>query len=274
MKNWLSLLLIFSSISGTAQFEKYFEDKTMRLDYTHGGNSDTEMFFVEEILEEPFWGGSKTNLVDTFEYGNYYVKVFNKSNDSLLYSRGYSTLFAEWQTTDEANKISRAFSETVVFPFPKKPVVVKIYSRNYDEIFVESFIHEVDRSVTILIPFPPPPAAAFTRIGYLILFAFFIRYSVSPVIPSVIGTPVFLTKLLASILLPISVMASMVGPIKVMPALLHASTRVGLSDRKPYPGCIASHPDFKATEIIFSTLRYVSLSSWSPMQNASSAYLT
>ena len=144
MKNWLSLLLIFSSISGTAQFEKYFEDKTMRLDYTHGGNSDTEMFFVEEILEEPFWGGSKTNLVDTFEYGNYYVKVFNKSNDSLLYSRGYSTLFAEWQTTDEANKISRAFSETVVFPFPKKPVVVKIYSRNYDEIFVESFIHEVD----------------------------------------------------------------------------------------------------------------------------------
>ncbi len=132
------------SVTSFGQFDKYFEDRTLRMDYYHTGDNNSEEYFFDELIAEPYWGGSKVNLVDTFEYGKYYIKVFNKSNDSLLYSRGYSSLFGEWQTTDEASNIRRAFSEAVVFPYPKQVVDVVIYSRNWDGVFEEKFRITVD----------------------------------------------------------------------------------------------------------------------------------
>lgn len=107
MKYLVSLFLIVTTLIVNAQFEKCFHNKTLRLDYYHSGNNETEFYTFSQLLEEPYWGGSKVNLIDTFNYGKYYFKVFDVKTDSLLYSRGYSTLFGEWQTTDEAKTTSR-----------------------------------------------------------------------------------------------------------------------------------------------------------------------
>lgn len=144
MKTLLSLILLSITIGGYCQFDKYFEDKSLRLDYYHSGDKTYEDFFFDELIEEPFWGGSKVNLVDTFEFGNYYVKVFDPSRDTLLYSRGFSSLFREWQTTNEALTTKRSMSESVVIPFPKIPVDIVIYSRNWDGVFNEVFRYNVD----------------------------------------------------------------------------------------------------------------------------------
>ena len=144
MRYIIILCLVIISLSGFAQFDKFFHDKTLRMDYYHSGNSDEEAYYFDELIEEPYWGGSKVNLVDTFEYGRYYMKVFNKTNDSLLYSRGYSSLFGEWQTTDEAGITQRSFSEAVVFPYPKQKVDVVLYSRNWEGEFEEKFRYTVD----------------------------------------------------------------------------------------------------------------------------------
>lgn len=144
MRHIIVLALVLVSLNVAAQFDKFFHDKTLRMDYYHSGNNNTESYYFDELIEEPYWGGSKVNLIDTFEYGNYYVKVFNNSNDSLLYSRGYSSLFGEWQTTNEATTTQRAFSEAVVFPYPKQSVDVVLYSRNHNELFEEKFKYTVD----------------------------------------------------------------------------------------------------------------------------------
>ncbi len=144
MKKIIFFILISISLTSYAQFDKFFQDKTLRMDYYHSGDANSEEYYFDELIEEPYWGGSMVNLVDTFEYGKYYVKVFNRSNDSLLYSRGYSTLFGEWQTTDEANNTKRSFSEAVVFPFPKQEVDVILYSRNKDGKFEEKFKYAID----------------------------------------------------------------------------------------------------------------------------------
>ena len=144
MKYIILILLFGINVCGFAQYEKYFHDKTLRMDYYHSGNSNQEAYYFDELIEEPLCGGSKINLIDTFEYGNYYLKVFSSSNDSLLYSRGYSSLFGEWQTTNEAKEIQRSFSEAVVFPYPKQEVDVVLYSRSWDGIFEEKFRHKVN----------------------------------------------------------------------------------------------------------------------------------
>ena len=144
MKKILLFVLMLLAVTVQAQFSKFFENKSLRLDYYHSGNATHEYYTFDELIEEPYWGGSHVNLVDTMNYGYYYVKVFEAKNDSLLYSRGYSTLFREWQTTIEAKKINRTFSESVVIPYPKEKVRIVLYSRDWNGKFHKKFSYNVN----------------------------------------------------------------------------------------------------------------------------------
>jgi len=140
----IALMLMCFTLNVAAQFDKYFTNKTLRIDYFHTGDKDSESYSFDEALIEPFWGGSQTNLIDTFEYGKYFYKVVDLSDEKVIYSRGYSTLFSEWQTTDEAKKTKKTFSETVVMPMPKKDIRVDFYSRNRLGDLVKMFEYVVD----------------------------------------------------------------------------------------------------------------------------------
>ena len=144
MKKIFLFALMLLTLGVQAEFDRYFYNKTLRLDYYHCGNDTSESYAFDELIQEPYWGGSHVNLVDTMGYGNYYVKVFNVKNDSLLYSRGYSTLFREWQTTAEAKHTNRCFSETVTLPYPKENVRVELYSRDWNGVFHKKFSYVVD----------------------------------------------------------------------------------------------------------------------------------
>ncbi|MFP4469181.1 MAG: M64 family metallopeptidase [Bacteroidales bacterium] len=137
-------LLLVTSAFGQADFRKYFTDQTMRLDYTHAGTHNSETYYFDELLIEPYWGGSKTNLIDTMRYGKYFFEVVDEASGKVIYSRGYSTIFAEWQTVNEARETGRAFSESVVFPRPKKDVRVDFFSRNKKGILEKKFEYPVD----------------------------------------------------------------------------------------------------------------------------------
>ena len=75
MKMLMMFLFAFSSLFAQIKFDDHFVDKTLRLDYYHSGNKTEQWFTFAKLLEEPIWGGSKTNLVDTLNLGNFLVKV-------------------------------------------------------------------------------------------------------------------------------------------------------------------------------------------------------
>lgn len=140
----LFIALLFITGSGYAQFDKYFQNKTLRMDYFHCGNSEQEQYYFDELLEEPFWGGSQVNLVDTTFYGNYYVNVYDVQSGNLIFSRGYNTLFGEWRTVQEALTTNRCCNETVVIPFPKENVRIELLSRDKKGVFQKKFEYTVD----------------------------------------------------------------------------------------------------------------------------------
>jgi IgA Peptidase M64/Peptidase M64 N-terminus len=144
MKTLLFFLLASIMIYSQISFDKYFENKTLRVDYFHTGDSLNDSYSIDDLKEEPYWGGSKTNLVDTFNYGHYEVKVFVQDENKLIYSRTYATLFDEWQTTDEAKHTTKTFSETVTMPFPKGKIRIEFYSRDKQNIFHKKFEYLVD----------------------------------------------------------------------------------------------------------------------------------
>jgi hypothetical protein len=83
------------------------------------------------MIEEPIWAGSKTQLTDTSGYGEYMFTIKDLNTKKLIYSRGFSSLFAEWQTTEEAKTTQKSFSESVIFPFPKSKVILEIFCRKF-----------------------------------------------------------------------------------------------------------------------------------------------
>lgn len=141
-------LVLAMSVSMQAQsvpYEKYFIDKTMRVDYFHTGTKGVETVSLDKVYEEGAWPGSRVNLIDILNLGEYLVRVYDVATNALVFSRGYSTIFNEWQTTDEATGgMYRTFHETVRFPFPRNKVQVTISRRDRKMVFREIFSTVID----------------------------------------------------------------------------------------------------------------------------------
>ena len=110
-------------------FSKYFENKSLRVDFALSGNAREQRAALQQIREEPVWGGPVKNLIDPFEYGGYYVKVYDLKTNLLLYTRGFNTLFEEWRTTEKALKEYQSWTNSISIPYPKKPVLFELLAR-------------------------------------------------------------------------------------------------------------------------------------------------
>ena len=136
MKRILLLLTLIPALAWS-QFDHYFEPASLRIDYTLTGNEKNTAFALKEMIREPYWSGSKINLIDHLEFGNYIVKVYEKGTDHLLFSKGYQNLYGEWQTTEEAKQTTKTFDESVIVPFPKVPVEVALCHKNWEGQLIE-----------------------------------------------------------------------------------------------------------------------------------------
>ena len=141
MKQRTFILLLFLGLSlpmmAWAQFDQYFTESSLRVDYCLTGNHETTTFSLKELIHEPYWSGSKTNLIDTLEFGNYIVKVFEADTDHLLFSKGYQNLYGEWTSTPEALKLTKSFEESVIVPFPKVKIDIALYRKTWEGELVE-----------------------------------------------------------------------------------------------------------------------------------------
>jgi len=147
----ITVLIILFSIplhsAEHSEFNRYFTTKTLRIDLFHTGTADDEVFSLDELIEEPYWAGNPGNLIDTLNLGGYLFRVFDLKTNTLIFSRGYCTLFGEWATTDEAIEgFTKTFHESLVMPFPKGPVQIRIDRRDRWNIFRNVFDLIVDPS--------------------------------------------------------------------------------------------------------------------------------
>ena len=143
----LLLLCMLMSISAQSfdKFNKYFEDSTLRIDYTHSGDATSEEVEIVETFKYGIWSGSRKNLVDNFNNGAYYFKVYDPSTKEVIYSKGFDSYFKEYQTSRDAidGKV-KGFEEVALIPFPKVPVQFAIEKRQDDNTFKKVFSLDVN----------------------------------------------------------------------------------------------------------------------------------
>ncbi len=133
---------------------------TMRLDYFHTGNASQEFFSVDRIVIEPLpWPGNPRHSLDDTNLGKYFFEVRDLHTNRMLYSRGFSSIFGEWETTDEAKHGNHTFGESLRFPKPDAPVQIILKKRASDNSFREIWTATVDpKDKFVDTSRPPAPA--------------------------------------------------------------------------------------------------------------------
>jgi hypothetical protein len=121
------------------KYGDFFTDERMRVDLVFAGDHNTTEVYLEKIKAEPQWGGTRTNLVDTLDLGDFQYRIFDALTGNLIFSRGISTLFEEWQTTNEAQFTKKYLTQTLVFPYPKNKILLELHRRNDENIFKKCF---------------------------------------------------------------------------------------------------------------------------------------
>ncbi len=146
----VTILFLLLPVAAAAQeaprFDAYFEPRTMRLDYFHTGGLGEEIVSLDRIVNDGPWAGPTTKLLDLSNLGKYRFVVRDLETHRELYSRGFASIFGEWETTAEAKEMHRTFHESLRFPWPKRPGEVLLEKRGPLNAFLPLWSTVVDPS--------------------------------------------------------------------------------------------------------------------------------
>lgn len=128
--------LLYFALPAQVKFDAYFLNETLRLDYYHTGGKQEESMVLKRLVRYPYYAGNPDRLLDDLNRGNYLIRVFSLQDNQLIFSRGFSSMFNEWKTTESAIKGEMtAMEETILLPFPRQKVLVQFWERDRQNVF-------------------------------------------------------------------------------------------------------------------------------------------
>lgn len=158
----LSALFFLASVATAAT-------PTMRLDYYHTGDASQEVFSVDRVVIEPLpWPGNPAQAIDSSNLGKYFFEVRDAKTKQLLYSRGFASIYGEWETTNEAKTVKRTFQESLRFPAPTTPVSIVLKKRDAKNVFQDVWttsIDPADQFIDRSKPVAPAPLITIQKTG-------------------------------------------------------------------------------------------------------------
>ena len=155
---WLVFLLLALAAPASfgSQFERDFENATLRVDLHHVGDAEQEFVSIDRLYRQGPWAGPRSRLVDPFAYGGYVVEARDAADGVLLFSKGFDNYFGEYRTTGAAaDGIMKAYHETVLLPFPKRSLEITYTARRRDGTTIELLRTTIDPSSTAIATEPP-----------------------------------------------------------------------------------------------------------------------
>lgn len=116
---------------------------TMRVDFFHSGNQAMEVFSLDQVVIEALpWPGNLAQPIDQTLRGKYLFEVVRNGNTA--WSRSFSSIYGEWETTSEARRFNRSFHESVRFPAQDDVFELVLKKRDPQNRFEEIWRIELD----------------------------------------------------------------------------------------------------------------------------------
>ena len=153
MRRIAFLLIVLTSLPlAAAEFDF---SRTMRVDYFHTSTpKGDEIVALQGVVNDGPWPGSQTRLIDTSNLGKYYFEVIDRETNQVAYSRGFASVYGEWETTPEAKERPATFHESLRFPWPKKAVQVTLKKRDAQNAFQQIWSTVVEPDSRFVNPAP------------------------------------------------------------------------------------------------------------------------
>ena len=137
-------MLLLTAVGATAQdFDRYFQDKTLRIDYIFSGDRNTQHLALDELMVEPRWYGKRRRLAEVPVEGNGQITVRDHRTGRVIYRNSFSTLFQEWQQEPEALHTTKAFENVFLVPMPKDTADVTVDLRDNRRQVCARLTHQV-----------------------------------------------------------------------------------------------------------------------------------
>ena len=145
MKRLLTILLFLASLTWVyaQDFDQYFTDATLRIDYVFAGDVNKQNVAVDELCTIPRWYGKRQRLSEVPVEGNGQIIVRDHRSQQVIYRNSFSTLFQEWLSYDEAKTTTRAFQNVFLTPMPKDTVDVTLELYNNRRTVMATLTHTV-----------------------------------------------------------------------------------------------------------------------------------
>ena len=126
------------------------QEQTLRVDYMFSGTDKSVEISLDEMSRFDGWAGRRNNLKEVPVRGNGQIFMTDAQTGDTLYRMSFSTLFQEWQTTEEATKVRKAFENVFLLPMPSVKARVNVHLYDFFGNIVASLNHEVDPSDVLI----------------------------------------------------------------------------------------------------------------------------
>lgn len=144
MARIITIIFTLFCINIQAQdFNKYFTNNTLRLDYVFTGNKSKQQISLSNLYSIPNWYGKTNRLAEVPVEGNGQITVRAHDTGTVIYKNSFSSLFQEWLSYNEAEGPSRSFENVFLIPMPKDTVDVTVDLRDNRRQISTSYSHTV-----------------------------------------------------------------------------------------------------------------------------------
>jgi hypothetical protein len=141
----LLALAVAATIPQPSGYDARFTGKTLRFDYFHSGTAKEEHVSLDKVRLEGDWPGSRVHLLDDTNLGKYLFEVIDPATNQAVWSRGFSSIYGEWETTGEAAAGTwRTLHESMRFPETRGKAQIVIKKRAADGSFREIYSTVID----------------------------------------------------------------------------------------------------------------------------------
>ena len=140
-------LLVISSVMAYANvdFDKFFCDSTLRVDYIFEGVARTNdsQVSVRALHRLPKWNGRKVNLDRVPVEGNGQLVMTDAASGDTIYMTSFSSLFQEWMVENDTTA-RRSFENSFLVPMPRSVAYIDVILYNNRREVLTQSRHVVD----------------------------------------------------------------------------------------------------------------------------------
>lgn len=122
------------------------QDRTLRVDYIFSGSAKSAEISLDEMTSFDGWAGRRHNMDSVALKGNGQISMSDAQSGKVLYRQSFSTLFQEWQTTEEAVSVRKSFENVFLLPMPEQKAKVRVELYDFFGNVYASLNHQVDPS--------------------------------------------------------------------------------------------------------------------------------